>query len=113
MDRREVSDTNASSDEQGEPHAISLSFEHDDDRARAYSRYSYGMCVQSEVSTGRGGPRENLLRRNLYIRIINGFRWLSKASHDPNAIQKRDIFKMNGRDVFNKTGTGWIGETFS
>ncbi len=46
-------------------------------------------------------------------KLINGFRWLSKTSQDPKAIHKGDMFEMNGRDVFNKTEKGWVGETHS
>jgi len=95
------------------PNAISIVEYHATKEESNDKKYTIYYRAKAKYRKNAAGCVRTCCGEICIDRVINGFRWLSKASHDPNVIQKGDMFEMNGRAVFNKTEKGWIGETFS
>ena len=45
-----------------------------------------------------------------FNKLVNGFRWTSKASGNPHIVQKGDLFEVEGKHTFKKTEKGWVNE---
>ena len=45
-----------------------------------------------------------------FDKLINGFRWVSKASDNPHVVHKGDLFEVQGKRTYKKTDKGWTRE---
>ena len=45
-----------------------------------------------------------------FDKLIDGFRWLTKKSDNPYVVQKGDLFEVEGKHTYKKTGKGWVNE---
>lgn len=45
-----------------------------------------------------------------FDKLINGFRWTSKASDNPHVVKKGDLFEVQGKHTYKKNNKGWTNE---
>ncbi len=45
-----------------------------------------------------------------FDKLVDGMRWIVKASDNPHVIRKGDLFATRGRNIYTKTVTGWSCE---
>ncbi len=45
-----------------------------------------------------------------FDKLVDGMRWITKASDNPHVIRKGDLFETRGRNTYSKTMTGWSCE---
>ncbi len=46
-----------------------------------------------------------------FDKLVDGLRWITKASDNPHVIREGDIFETRGRNTYTKTVTGWLRES--
>ncbi len=46
-----------------------------------------------------------------FDKLVDGMRWISKASDNPHVIRKGDLFETRGRNTYTKTVAGWSRES--
>ncbi len=45
-----------------------------------------------------------------FDKLVDGMRWITKASDNPHVIRKGDLFETRGRNTYSKTMMGWSCE---
>jgi hypothetical protein len=45
-----------------------------------------------------------------FDKLVDGMRWITKASDNPHDIRKGDFFETRGKNTYTKTVMGWLRE---